>query len=225
MSTFQLSRNAVPVIVLAAVLLLAASAAWRDYLRLATYLLPLPGSATQTVAMNPALDTGSVPPSARSALPDARLFGELTPSLAQGKGQATAVGPTSVDDSALPVSTAPYRLFGIIDAALDRNRRVVIGTGDADQLEYAIGDEAPDGAKVHSIRARAVILDRAGVLERLDLPVQSDDSMAGLGAGRDEARAAKLTPAPALPRAFDPAALPVMGQGTAAFPDDEPHAD
>jgi hypothetical protein len=78
---------------------------------------------------------------------------------------------------------------------------------------------------VHSIRARAVILDRAGVLERLDLPVQSDDSMAGLGAGRDEARAAKLTPAPALPSAFDPAALPVMVQGTAASPDDEPHAD
>lgn len=224
MRTISLSSTTAPIAILGAALLLAAFAAWQDYGRLEAYRSPPAGKRGQ--AAPPSLEPGgqAVAPHNRLALPEANLFGALAQTIGEDAGQGTKPGPAPVDDATLPASTAAYRLFGIIDAAMERDRRVVIGTGDADQREFAIGDEAPDGARVHAIRVRTVILDRAGVLERLDLPDQVDDAISGLGGppGGDQAAAGSE---PALPGAFNPASLPVTVPNAATLPDDEPHAD
>lgn len=215
--------TAAPFAALTAAVLLAAFVAWRDHGRAATY----PGIPHKVVGQpdtpNPPRQGHPALPTARLALPEAGLFGTQAPAAASDGGETTNPEPARLDDSALPVSTAAYRLFGIIDAAAERDRRAVIGTGDGDQREFAIGDEAPDGARVHAIRARAVILARLGVLERLDLPGHTDDSMSGLRAGPGDAPGA--TPAPTLPGAFDPASLPAMVPDMTTLQDDEPHSD
>ena len=221
MRTISLSSTTAPMTVLGAALLLAAFAAWQDFTRLQAYRRPPPGSTGQSTAPDSAPSGQAVEMNKRLALPEGNLFGALTQPAREDAGQGARPVPAPVDDAALPASTAAYRLFGLIDAAAERDRRVVIGTGEADQRELAVGDEAPDGARVHAIRARAVILDRAGVLERLDLPVQTDDSMSGLTA----APTAVTAPSPALPGAFNPASLPATAPAAATRPDDEPHSD
>lgn len=226
MRTFRLARTTAPMTVLAAVMLLAAYAGWRDYARLVAHAAPSPGSERQRVSTAPAPGTRNVPPAARRTLPDANLFGAPAPSPARGEEQATTVNPAPLDDAALPASTAAYRLFGIIDAAVERDRRIVLGTGDGDQRKFAIGDEAPDGARVHAIRARAAILERAGVLERLDLQVETDESMSRLGAPPGDDQAAAVAPArAAAPGQFAAGSLPVTARNAATPPAEEPYAD
>jgi hypothetical protein len=183
-------KSALPPAAFAVVGVAVCVLAWRDFQRVE------PVSARPVVATNPAPDTLPGMPSAadataRGALADWTLFG-IEDTAASAPPPAA---PPVLDESALPESTVSYQLFGVIEADDARDARVILGVSDADQQEYRVGADAPDGARIHAIRARAVILERNGQLEQLRLP---DADSVG---------------APGMPGAYSPRRLP----GTAAM--------
>lgn len=181
-------KDALPVTLFVIVAGFAGTLAWSDLQRLPREApsgdlaqMPAPESS-----VTPATDT-----SARDALPELALFGTAEQSR-DAATPAPAPPPPTVDEAALPPSTAGYELFGIIEASDAASARAIIGTPDGQQQEYAVGDTMPDGARVHAIRERAVLFDRAGALERLALPA--------LDSGDGGATASAATP-PGLPGA------------------------
>lgn len=73
----------------------------------------------------------------------------------------------------VPTQTSmPLVLTGIIAADDPRNGLAILGPTAANAKVYAVGDNVPGGAKVHSIMTDRVVLDRNGTLEYLQLPRQ-----------------------------------------------------
>lgn len=155
-----------PVAALLGVGALAASVAWHDF-RLATSL-PVPVSATPAAA-GEAPGGGPAPDTNRASLTARALFGTAA-TVPDEAAKETAAASALPDAAALPTSTASYQLFGVIDSPRENERRAVIGTGETDQQELAVGAAAPDGATVRAIRKRLVVLERNGALEKLELP-------------------------------------------------------
>lgn len=151
---------------------LAASLAWHDF-RLATSLpspvVAPPSTAGETPVQAPTLDAS------RASLTARALFGTAE-TTSDEAAKETAAANALPDAAALPTSTASYQLFGVIDSPRENERRAVVGTGETDQQELAVGSAAPDGATVRAIRQRLVVLDRNGALEKLELPRPSLDA-------------------------------------------------
>ena len=91
---------------------------------------------------------------------NAHLFG-FTPALATGQDPANA-----------PRSTLPLVLTGIISADDPQNGLAILGQTAATAKVFAVGDNVPGGAKLHSVYSDRVVIDRGGNLETLVLPRQ-----------------------------------------------------
>jgi general secretion pathway protein C len=76
------------------------------------------------------------------------------------------------DPSHAPQSSLPLVLVGIIAADDPENGLAILGENAAAAKVYAVGDNVPGGAKLHSVLSDKVIIDRNGNLESLMLPRQ-----------------------------------------------------
>jgi len=155
---------AVPIALCALAAAFSAWLAWQDVERMAA----APRAAVAEAA--PTANAAPVAPASdgTASLPDLPLFGTAE----QPDEAVTPAPPVQVepDESQLPASTAGYQLFGLIEAERPAEARAILGGADGQQQEYRIGDSMPDGARVHAIRARAVLFERNGALEKLELP-------------------------------------------------------
>lgn len=134
-------------------------------------------------APNLALRNGSVNV---AAIVNARLFG------------AAAVEQAGLDPAHATQSNIALVLSGIIAAEDPRNGLAILGPSAAASKVYAVGDNVPGGAKVHSVLNDRVVLDRNGNLEYLTLPRQLQGG--ALPPGRRPSAAALPTESPVVDR-------------------------
>jgi general secretion pathway protein C len=149
----------------AAACALALAVAWADW-RQVRAAQPPTGKADAVEAPGGAVDVGDGRSAALAGLPAAALFGPAT----QPSMPGAAPPPATDDEAELPEAAASFRIFGLIDAGQPARARAILGTSDVDQRQYRVGEDTPDGARLHAIRPRALVLDRGGRLEVVKLP-------------------------------------------------------
>jgi general secretion pathway protein C len=76
------------------------------------------------------------------------------------------------DPNNAPPSSLPLVLVGIIAADDPQDGLAILGENAAGAKVYAVGDNVPGGAKLHSVYGDRVVIDRNGKLESLMLPRQ-----------------------------------------------------
>jgi general secretion pathway protein C len=114
----------------------------------------LPKVAPAPTTQSPGTQTVDV-----AAITSAHLFG--TPPIESKPGQ---------DALNAQQTSLPLVLVGIIAAADPQNGLAILGENPAAAKVYAVGDNVPGGAKLHSVYEDKVIIDRNGTLESLTLP-------------------------------------------------------
>ncbi|HKT73496.1 MAG TPA: type II secretion system protein GspC [Steroidobacteraceae bacterium] len=87
-------------------------------------------------------------------------------------GTAPVAAATGQDAANAPRTSMPLVLTGIIAADDPENGLAIIGESATAVKVYAVGDNLPGGAKVHSVFGDRVVIDRNGTLESLVLPRQ-----------------------------------------------------
>ncbi len=87
-------------------------------------------------------------------------------------GNAQAQPQPQGDAANAPQTSIPLVLTGIIAADNPENGLAIIGENATTAKVIAVGQPVPGGAKLHSVLADRVILDRNGTLESLTLPRQ-----------------------------------------------------
>jgi general secretion pathway protein C len=95
-----------------------------------------------------------------AAITNAHLFGTAAVTMAPG------------DPRDAPQSKIPLVLTGIISAEDPQNGLAILGQTAASAKVFAVGDNVPGGAKLHSVYNDRVVIDRGGQLETLFLPRQ-----------------------------------------------------
>lgn len=110
------------------------------------------------------------------------LFGNAAPQ-PKAQGDAANAQPTSI----------PLVLTGVIAADKPENGLAILGENAGNTKVVAVGQPVPGGAKLHSVYADKVILDRNGTLESLMLPRQGNGALG-----------APPPPPPPLPTAENP---------------------
>jgi general secretion pathway protein C len=95
-----------------------------------------------------------------AAITNAHLMG-FTPAV------VSAEDPTNA-----PISNVPLVLSGIMAADDPRYGLAILGQTAQSTKVYAVGDNVPGGAKLHSVYSDRVVIDRGGHLETLVLPRQ-----------------------------------------------------
>ena len=158
-----------------------APAEWRRLLaergpRLATWVLALAlgveaalvltdlAGAGRTPVSTAATPTGTAParpPLDVASITNSHLFGAAAPEKASAQDAANA-----------PQSNIPLVLTGIIAADRPESGLAILGPNPQAGKVYAVGDAVPGGAKLHSVFADRVVIDRDGHLESLMLPRQ-----------------------------------------------------
>ena len=93
-----------------------------------------------------------------AAITNAHLFG-AAPALRQ-------------DGANAPQTSMPLVLTGIIAGNDPQNGLAILGQSAQSTKVYAVGDNVPGGAKLHSVYSDRVVIDRDGRLESLSLPRQ-----------------------------------------------------
>ena len=93
-----------------------------------------------------------------AAITNAHLFG-AAPTLKQ-------------DGANAPQTSMPLVLTGIIAGNDPQNGLAILGQSAQATKVYAVGDNVPGGAKLHSVYSDRVVIDRDGRLESLSLPRQ-----------------------------------------------------
>jgi general secretion pathway protein C len=133
--------------------------------------------------------------------------------------------PAAVDASGqnaadAPQTSMPLVLTGVVAADDPQSGLAILGENANSVKVYAVGDNVPGGAKLHSVFGDRVVLDRNGTLESLPLPRQPQP-----GAAPPPSTAALQTTAPIMDRmrklvADDPGVVadimrpqPVFAQG------------
>ena len=96
-----------------------------------------------------------------AAITNAHLFREAPVQALPGQNAANA-----------PQTSMPLVLTGIISADDPQNGLAILGENAAAAKVYAVGDNIPGGAKLHSVFSDRVVIDRGGNLESLYLPRQ-----------------------------------------------------
>jgi len=109
-----------------------------------------------------------------AAITNTHLFG-APPVIASPRDAANA-----------PPTSMPLVLTGIIAADDPQNGLAILGPTATAAKVYAVGDNVPGGAKLHSVFNDRVVIDRGGMLETLVLPRQ-------IAAGGPPPSAAALT--------------------------------
>jgi general secretion pathway protein C len=88
-------------------------------------------------------------------------------------GAPPVAAPSAQDAANAPQTSMPLVLTGIISAEDPQNGLAILGQTAATAKVYAVGDNVPGGAKLHSVFADRVVIDRNGNLETLALPRQT----------------------------------------------------
>jgi len=96
-----------------------------------------------------------------AAITNAHLFGAAPVEAANAQDAANA-----------PRSNIPLVLTGIIAGDDPQNGLAILGQNAASAKVYAVGDNVPGGAKIHSVYGDRVVIERDGHLESLVLPRQ-----------------------------------------------------
>jgi general secretion pathway protein C len=81
-----------------------------------------------------------------------------------------SAAPTPGDGGTPRQTTLPLVLTGIIAANNPQYGLAILGQSAQSTKVYAVGDNVPGGAKLHSVYPDHVLIDRGGVLETLALP-------------------------------------------------------
>ncbi|MFO7277796.1 MAG: type II secretion system protein GspC [Pseudomonadota bacterium] len=116
----------------------------------------------------PAIDEFNPPP----AVPSRRVdVAAIVSSHLFGAAQADA--PAAVDAANAPQTSMPLVLTGIIAADEPQAGLAIVGQNAGSTKVYAVGDNLPGGARLHSVYSDRVLLERNGRLESLTLPRQS----------------------------------------------------
>jgi general secretion pathway protein C len=97
-----------------------------------------------------------------AAITNAHLFG--------------AAAQSREDGANAPQTTMPLVLTGIIAGNDPENGLAILGQNAQTARVYAVGDNVPGGAKLHSVYSDRVVIDRNGQLESLALPHQTAGS-------------------------------------------------
>jgi general secretion pathway protein C len=84
----------------------------------------------------------------------------------------------SQDAANAPQTNLPLVLTGIISADDPNNGLAILGENPAAAKVYAVGDNIPGGAKLHSVFDDRVVIERNGKLESLVLPRQTQNGPA-----------------------------------------------
>jgi len=118
-------------------------------------------SGAGKVPASPAARAAAVPSHSVSVatITNSHLFGTAAVESQQSGANATQ-------------SSLPLVLSGIIAADDARDGLAILGPSAAAAKVYAVGDNVPGGAKLHSVETTRVVLDRNGRLEYLTLPKQ-----------------------------------------------------
>jgi hypothetical protein len=153
--------------VMAGACALALTVGWKDWQRLAG-LPPKDAPVQSNPESGPEITSAAhaVRSAARERLPDVPLFAVADAAATA----ATAAPPPPADEAELPESAASFEVFGLIEASDPARSRAILGATEAEQREYRVGEPAPDGSRLHAIRPRALVLERAGQLEVMKLP-------------------------------------------------------
>ena len=151
-TTMRRVRFVLSAIFLAALVMVLARWTW--------FLLPAAPEDPQTAPGAQAPANPHPMPSPLQSIASARLWGELPPS---------APSPSTTRDTRLPLS-----LRGILSG----EGLAMIETSGRGTLVYRVGDTLPGGAVLKDVLADHVLIDRAGVIERLALPKQALDAQA-----------------------------------------------
>jgi general secretion pathway protein C len=80
---------------------------------------------------------------------------------------------TAQDDKSAPPTSVPLVLTGIMAADDPQFGLAILGPTAQSTKVYAVGDNVPGGAKLHSVYSDRVVIDRGGHLETLALPRQA----------------------------------------------------
>jgi general secretion pathway protein C len=184
-----------------------ASEKWRATLltrgpRVATWVLALALGVQAAVLVtdlagagrNPAATggtTNSPPPLARHSVNVATIVG------AHLFAEAKVELPKQDAENA-PQTSMPLVLTGVIAADDPRNGLAILGQSAQAAKVYAVGDNVPGGAKLHSVFNDRVVLDRGGRLESLPLPRQLQSG--GLPTAPPPSAAALQTESPVVDR-------------------------
>lgn len=94
-----------------------------------------------------------------AVITDAHLFGAAPQELRDGANA--------------PQTSMPLVLTGIIAGNDPQNGLAILGQSAQSAKVYAVGDNVPGGAKLHSVYTDRVVIDRNGQLESLALPRQT----------------------------------------------------
>ena len=86
--------------------------------------------------------------------------------------EAPPIAAPAQDATNAPQSSLPLVLVGIISADDPQNGLAILGENAAAAKVYAVGDNVPGGAKLHSVLSDRVVIERNGALESLMLPRQ-----------------------------------------------------
>jgi general secretion pathway protein C len=143
--------------------------------RIATWTLALALGVQAALIVTDLAGNGSKAPlvPVRAAAPPARRLDLATLTRAHLFGAAPA--PKADDANASPTQI-PLVLTGIIAGSEAQNGLAILGQTAQSTRVYAVGDNVPGGAKLHSVYGDRVIIDRNGQLESLALPHQSNPS-------------------------------------------------
>ncbi|HET9390689.1 MAG TPA: type II secretion system protein GspC [Steroidobacteraceae bacterium] len=109
-------------------------------------------------------------------------------------GVSTAAAPSAQDAANAPQTTMPLVLTGIIAEDNPQDGLAILGENAGAAKVYAVGDNIPGGAKLHSVYVERVVIDRNGHLESLTLPRQAQ------GAAPPPSAAALQTESPVMDR-------------------------
>jgi general secretion pathway protein C len=124
---------------------------------------PLPGADAPPPPPPPAVQHVNI-----AAIANSHIMGSAAVQ-AKPQGDAANAQPTTI----------PLVLTGVIAAEKPENGLAILGENASNTKLVAVGQPVPGGAKLHSVYADKVILDRNGTLESLMLPRQAGP---GIGA-------------------------------------------
>ncbi len=124
----------------------------------------------EVAAFAPATGAGDpIPPVTLDAFSEAHLFGE--PVLPSADGEARAAAAAAAVDA--PDTTLNLVLAGVVarEPSSEPGQAIILGAN-REQKVYSVGDtiDGANGARLHSVHADRVVLNRSGQLESLRLP-------------------------------------------------------
>lgn len=98
-------------------------------------------------------------------------------------------GPSEIDTENLPETNLRLFLRGVLAADGEFPGSALIEDSESNTEAYLVGDELPGNAKLRSVHANRVIIERGGMLENLYFPEADDRSGVSFAANDDNGAA------------------------------------